>query len=232
MKNVAILLAGGSGKRLGADVPKQFLPLAGRTVIEHSVAAFEQHPHIDAIIVVIHKDFHTQIHELIAANGWQKVCKVLSGGSERYHSSLAAINALDDMEDANILIHDAVRPMVSSALIDRVISALTEYRAVNVGVPVVDTILQIDDNNLLKHVPVRSSLRRAQTPQGFKLSTITQAYKLGMSDEFFNPTDDCSVVLKYMPEVAVYVAEGEERNIKITYKEDIEFVEHLLNTEK
>lgn len=228
IKNIAILLAGGSGKRLGTEIPKQFLRIRGKQVIAYSVEAFERHPAIDEIAIVIHPDYRQEMETIIHANGWKKVKHILPGGSERYHSSLAAIKAYKDYSSpVNLIIHDAVRPLVSQAIISRTVEALKKHEAVNVVVPVVDTLFKVSDN-YLKQVVNRNGLRRAQTPQGFRLNIISEAYERGMSDSLFEPTDDCSVVLRYMPHISIYMVEGEERNMKLTYKEDLLIVEHLL----
>lgn len=227
MSNIAILLAGGTGSRLGAELPKQFLEVQGKTIIGYSIDAFEKHPDIDEIAIVIHPDYRSMMEELIIHSGWKKIKHLLSGGSERYHSSLAAINAYQHDRDANLIIHDAVRPLVSQAIISRTVEALKDHRAINVVVPVVDTIFEVS-GNYLHAVPCRTHLRRAQTPQAFHISTIREAYQRGMNDPHFKPTDDCSVVLTYLPDTPIFMVEGEERNLKLTYKEDLYIIEHLL----
>ena len=226
-KNIAVVLAGGVGKRLGNALPKQFLEIAGKMVIEHAVDAFEQNTHIDEIAIVSNALYLSKMEEIVQKNGWKKVKKILRGGKERYDSSLSAIRAYEDEHDVRLIFHDGVRPLVSQRIISDVVHALDTYDAVNVAIPSSDTILEVEDN-FIKSIPDRSRLRRCQTPQGFRLETIRDAYNLAVKDPAFRATDDCGVVLKYLPHVPIYVVEGEGINIKLTYQEDIPVVERFL----
>jgi 2-C-methyl-D-erythritol 4-phosphate cytidylyltransferase len=139
---------------------------------------------------------------------------------------LAAIHAYASQSDCNLIFHDAVRPLVSQRVISDVTEALHQYNAVAVAIPTTDTILQTDNaGRFIQHIPNRDTLQRAQTPQGFKLQTITSAYRLALQDPAFAATDDCGIVVKYLPGEKVFVVRGETSNVKLTYKEDI----HLLN---
>ena len=226
MKNVAIILAGGSGKRLGGDLPKQFLEVAGKTVMEHCIEAFEQHDEVDEIAIVSREDFVPDVEALVARNKYNKVKHVLRGGKERYHSSLAALEAYP--EECNLLFHDCVRPLVSERIIHDCITALQEFEAVDVAVPTTDTIIQLDDSGCISSIPPRALLRNVQTPQGFRRSTIRKAFDLALQDPGFLPTDDCSVIHRYLPDVNIHVVEGDADNFKITYKSDLERAETLL----
>ena len=132
-RNIAVILAGGSGQRFGSALPKQFLPLAGRTVIEYSVGAFEKCDAIDEIAVVMHPDFLPQMQEIIDRNGWKKVRKLLPGGAERYLSTLAALNAYEGRSDLNLIFHDAARPVVSQRIINETVTALQTHPAEKTG---------------------------------------------------------------------------------------------------
>lgn len=227
-KNIAVILAGGTGSRMGASTPKQFLKVAGKTVIEHTIDVFERHEGIDEIAVVVHPSYIDTIEDIVLRNGWKKVKKILKGGDERYHSSLSAINAYDDMPEANLIFHDAVRPLVNHRIIDDVIGALERYEAVDVAVAATDTIIEVDrKGERITHIPDRSLLRRGQTPQAFRLSTIKKAYEFALADPNFKSTDDCGTVVKYLPDVPVFVVEGEESNMKLTYKEDVFLLDKL-----
>lgn len=232
VKSIAVILAGGVGSRMGLDLPKQFYKVADRTILEHSVDAFEMNPDIDSIFIVTNPMYVEQTAELIEKNSWYKVTKLLQGGKERYDSSLAAIEACYEIEDeVNLIFHDAVRPLVSQRIISECVRMLKGNSAVGVAVPSVDTILEVKEG-VIASVPDRSLLWRAQTPQGFRLSTITEAYLRALQDPDFKATDDCGVVLKYMPETPIYVVRGEESNIKFTYREDIPIVEELFRNRK
>ncbi len=224
MKNIAIILAGGSGSRFGADMPKQFLKVAGKMIIEHTIDAFERHPLIDEIAIVSRADYMDEMKEMVKKDGYKKVSHVLQGGKERYHSSLAAIEAFTNDAD-NLLIHDGVRPLVSERIITDCVNALVNYEAVDVAVPTTDTIIELNEDGSIARIPQRRLLRNAQTPQCFRRRVIAEAFRLALQDPDFFPTDDCSIVLKYMPEVAIKVVDGEPTNIKVTYKSDLETVE-------
>lgn len=229
--NIAVILAGGVGSRVGADRPKQFLEIRGRMVIERTIDAFEANANIDEIAVVINPMYIEEMESIVKRNGWKKVRRILEGGAERYMSTLSAIKAYGDLEEANVLFHDAVRPMVSQAIIDRVINALEEHDAVGVAVKVTDTIWETDGETI-KSIPDRNIMRKAQTPQAFRLSVIKEAYRRGLQDPKMCSTDDCGMVMRYMPEKKIFIVEGDEKNIKLTYKEDIPYIEVLLKKHK
>lgn len=229
--NIAVILAGGVGSRLGLEKPKQFMKMAGKTILEHTVDVFQKHILIDEIVIVMNAAYLHDAEEMVLQNRWYKVKKVLNGGSERYESSLVAINAYKNVvgiEDANIIFHDAVRPMVSKRIIDETIGALENYDAVDVAIPSADTIIKLDETKqYISEIPKREYLNRGQTPQGFKYKTISEAYRIALSDPDMQTTDDCGIVKKYLPETKVYVVKGEEQNVKLTYPEDIYVLDKL-----
>lgn len=227
-KNIAIILAGGSGSRMGLDLPKQFLKVAGKTILEHTISAFQQHPEIDEIAVVGNVTYLHLVEEMVLKNQWSKVKKILNGGKERYESSLSAIRAYDGKENPNLIFHDAVRPLVNQRIISDNIRALEKYHAVDTAIPSADTIIRLEEGmEYIDHIPTRKYLWKGQTPQSFTLETIKKAYHLALQDVEFKVTDDCGVVKKYLPEEAVFVVKGEEQNIKLTYKEDIYLLDKL-----
>lgn len=226
IRNIAIVLAGGVGSRLGLSTPKQFFKVAGKMVIEHTLDTFERNPHIDEIVVVSNPVYVSDVENIVLRNGWKKVKKILKGGKERYDSSLSAIHAYEGGEEVNLVFHDAVRPLVSQRIIDDVCEALKTYEAIDVTVPAVDTIIEAEGDHIAS-IPDRSRLQRGQTPQAFRLSVISEAYKRAFKDPDFKVTDDCGVVVKYMPEVPVHLVEGEESNMKLTYKEDTFLLDKL-----
>jgi len=226
--NIAIILAAGTGNRMETVCPKQYLIVAGKTVLEHSIDAFENNNKIDEIAVVLQKDYLSDFEHFIQKNNWKKIKKILPGGKERYESALAAINAYRKFSDDNLIFHDAARPLVSARIIGDVVKALELYNAVTVALPVTDTIYQVDDSqSFVQNIPNRTFLQRAQTPQAFKAKTIQKGYEIALKDPDFQVTDDCGVVAKYLPDEKIFIVCGEERNMKITYKEDVFLLEKL-----
>ncbi|HPZ09727.1 MAG TPA: 2-C-methyl-D-erythritol 4-phosphate cytidylyltransferase [Candidatus Eremiobacteraeota bacterium] len=224
-KVYGLILASGTGERAGFPVPKQFIKVAGKTILEYSLDAFERSDKVDEIITIIHPEFK-DLTEKIIKNKYKKVTKVLKGGRIRQESSYRGIYAIDD-EHSFVLIHDGVRPFISQKIIDNCIDALKYYDAVAVAIPSVDTLIEINDSKFICHIPDRRSIMRVQTPQAFKLGIIKKAHNLALIDKEVEFTDDCSLVLKYKC-AEVYVVNGEERNIKITYPEDLLMFEKFL----
>lgn len=224
-RNIAIILAGGVGSRLGMSTPKQFFKVAGKMVVEHTIDVFERNQHIDEIAIVSNPALVADFENIVLRNKWRKVKKILKGGAERYYSSLSAITAYQN-EDANLIFHDAVRPLVSQRIIDDVVKALDTHRAVNVAVPSADTIIEVN-GDFITNIPDRSRLRRGQTPQAFDRQLIADAYEKALKDPNFRTTDDCGVVRTYLPEEPIFVVRGEESNMKLTYREDTYMMDKL-----
>jgi len=230
--NVAVILAAGRGERSGFEQPKQLMKLAGRPIIEHTIAAFQNTKAIDEILVVTSKDCISKIEELVATQRFDKVKGVILGGSERYESSVSAIEAYESRSRTckiRLIFHDAVRPLANERTINDVVEALENYNAVDVAVPTTDTIISVNPiSNTIDFIPERSKLRNGQTPQGFAFETIKAAYYDALRDPNFKTTDDCGVVLKYLPDEKIYVVSGENDNIKLTYREDLHMLDKLL----
>lgn len=230
-KIVAVLLAGGSGSRMGADRPKQFIEVMGKTILEWSIIAFSKVDEVDEVCIVCRKDWMDDVRQLVERGQYEKVTHILPGGKERYDSSLAAIGAYQD-DEVRLLLHDSVRPLVSERIIRDCIHALDQFDAVDVAIPSTDTIIEVNEDGIITRTPKRSLLRNVQTPQGFRLGTIRRAYELALQDPAFQTTDDCGVVFRYMPDVPIKVIEGETTNIKVTYPQDILMMEQVLNKNK
>ena len=231
MRNIAIILAGGVGNRVGGDKPKQLLPLAdGRTILEHSVDAFEQAPSIDEIAIVMHPDYSAEVQGMCEQNDWQKVTKIIPGGSERWESSWHAIVAyMNEDEESALWFHDAARPFVSQRILADIALALQTHSAVTVAVPVTETLYRVERRRAsagenewrVESVPSRSEYMRAQTPQAFHMEIVANAYMKAIADEAVIATDDVGIVRKYAPKEPIYIVEGEEENRKITFAQDL-----------
>ena len=247
--NIAVILAGGTGSRMyneavrsagsrSALLPKQFMQLQGRAVIEYPIDTFDCHEAIDEVAVVVHPDWRGEMEAIVARNGWKKLTRLIDGGSERYMSTLNAVMAyIDYPDDTNLLLHDAARPWVSDKVVTRVVNALETHEAVGVAVPSTDTVWEVHPDmsgewrvesgefevpRFVARIPERRLMWRAQTPQAFRLPLIRDAYQRALQDPQFRATDDCGVVRNYMPGTKIAVVEGEERNRKITFAEDLD----------
>jgi len=226
MRMVAVVLGGGTGQRLGAAVPKQLLTLAGKSLLEHCVAAFCAAPDIDEVLVVMAAGYVDQVKAMLS--GYRKVSAVLAGGAARSDSTRAALAALGSAAECGVLFHDAARPLVDQRIIAACVAALAEHGAVGTAVPTADTIVVVSAG-VMTEIPPRERLWRCQTPQAFRLSVIRRAHELAAADPDYAPTDDCGVVLRYLPEVPVHIVEGSERNLKVTYPADLAIARALLN---
>jgi 2-C-methyl-D-erythritol 4-phosphate cytidylyltransferase len=208
--------------------PKQLLTLGGMTILEHSVRAFDQAPGIDAVFVLMAADFVTEAQEIVNRAGFRRVRPVRTGGATRSESTRIALDLLGDDFDT-VLLHDAARPLVEPAMIAACLSALADVEAVSVAVELSDTVV-VTHAGRITEVPARAQLRRLQTPQGFRVPTIRRAHALAAADPAFSATDDCGVVLRYLPDVPVHTVTGSERNLKITHPVDLVVAEAVYET--
>ena len=225
MKNYAIILASGKGSRYGDEIPKQFVKIAGKTILEHSIEAFENFKEIDEIILVITPEYRNLAQNILDKNNYKKLKKLLNGGEIRKESCYIGVSSIEDKE-ANVLIHDCARTLVTPDIIKQCIDALEKYDAVNVAIPSTDTIVKVK-NNLISEITNRNELYCSQTPQCFKLSLIKKAHELSKNDNNF--TDDCALVVKYNL-APVYIVKGSSENIKITYKQDTFFAQKIFES--
>lgn len=238
MRHVAVVLAGGSGTRIGGELPKQLLTVAGRPIIEHTIAAFEQSPLIDEIIVVMMRGHLEAVRDLVRAGGHDKVSAVIEGGATRSDSTRAALDHLGRQGEGEcrVLLHDAARPLVTQRIIADVVAALATHGAVNTAVPSSDTIVQVHpaEPGRAEVIAVqldRHLLRRVQTPQGFDLAVIRDAHARADADDTSSGvtfTDDVSVVLRFRPDVEIAVVPGDAVNIKVTEPIDLIVAERAL----
>jgi len=215
--NVAVILAGGQGERFGGEVPKQFVLLHGRRVVDYAVRTFEAHPHIHKIIIAVPENWLDQIGQEYSQH------KVILGGESRRASSYAGLRACP-AGTTNVLFHDAARPFVDASMISRVLDALKSHRAVDTAIPATDTIIEVHDG-LITNMPVRDHLYLGQTPQGFDFQTILKAHETVKTET----TDDVRLV-KEMGVKTVSVR-GSEYNFKITSSHDLYMAERVTQTQ-
>ena len=211
---IAIIVAAGRGKRLGSSLPKQFLKVRGRTILEMSVEAFEQNKYVDEIFVAANADYCELTEKL--CRGFSKLKKIVAGGAERQDSVRAALYCLRG-ENGIVLVHDAARPLVSEAVINAVIEGTADFGAAIPTVPAKDTIRQVDGTG--SRTLQRETLARVQTPQGFRISLLKHAFEKAQAEGFLG-TDDASLVERMG--INISMVQGEDANRKITTREDLE----------
>ena len=226
MKTTAIVLAAGSGKRMNSKVHKQYLLIKEKPVLYYSLKAFEESQIDEIILVVGSGEVEYCKKEIVEQYGFLKVCAVVEGGKERYHSVFEGLKAAGDTD--YVLIHDGARPFLTQAIIERTINAVCQYQACVVGMPVKDTIKIIDEDNCAKETPNRSSVWIVQTPQAFSYPLIYDAYERMLKEEDTAITDDAMVVER-MTDKKVKLIEGSYQNIKITTPEDLAIAEAYLS---
>ena len=224
-KITAVVLAAGAGKRMHSDVHKQYMMLAGRPVLFYALQAFAESAVTDIVVVVGAGEIDYCRKEIIEKYHIQKVCAVVEGGRERYHSVYEGLKAADGSD--YVLIHDGARPLVSADIIKRSMQAVKEYRACVAGMPVKDTIKIADEDGYAKLTPERSKVWQIQTPQSFSYPLVYEAYRKMLADEDSAITDDAMVVER-MTNQPVKLIEGNYRNIKITTPEDMLIAEMYL----
>jgi len=219
MQTVALIVAAGKGERFGSGVPKQYACLGGIPILTRSIRAFVEHPGIDAVRVVIGEDDRERY---AAATRGVALLEPAIGGATRQATVRTGLESLAALAPERVLIHDAARPLVSTAVIDRVLDALDRFPAALPVVPVVDTLKRLADGALVGEAD-RAGLGRAQTPQGFHYAAILAAHR-AVGDVGY--TDDTAIAAA--AGLAVAWVAGEERNLKLTVPEDHMVAERLL----
>jgi 2-C-methyl-D-erythritol 4-phosphate cytidylyltransferase len=228
MQVFAILPAAGLGTRMAGSQPKQFLALAGIPILVHSLRAFAAVERVTAIYVAVRKTEIERVQAQVAEYGFAEKVRVVEGGDNRQESVSHALAALPAEPDDIVLVHDAVRPLIDAATIDRTIDAVQQHGAAIVGLPAVDTIKQVE--RTAHGAVVTSTIPRefvvlAQTPQGFRYGLLQKAFAEANEDGFVG-TDEASVVERAGLPVAV--VHGSQVNLKITQPGDLELAEFYL----
>lgn len=219
MHTVAVILAWDAAPLPGCAEPKLVMPLGGRPILEHSIAAFGDAPGVDEILVAA-------APELAGHVAGRAGIRVVETGATRTEAARRALLALGE-PDGNVLIHDANRPLVSARVIGECLTALEVHEAACAAVPASDTMVTIKDLYIDER-PSRDRLRKRQSPQGFRRRVIRRDYELAVADPDFKPSDDCAIVLRYLPEIPVHLFRGSEQLFPITSRLDIEIAEMML----
>ena len=217
-----VIVAGGSGSRMQSATPKQFLPLAGKPVLWHTVSAFQNALPDASLIVVLPEDTDKALFQFLKEPPFAGGVTLVSGGSTRFHSVQNGLQSVPS--DAIVLVHDGVRPLVSRELIERCLRFATEQGAAIPALPLTDSLCRVDNGRYT--VVDRSTLFAVQTPQAFKASVLLPAFEQQYRASF---TDEASVASAMGG--AVLLVEGEKRNIKITTPEDLMLANAILQAD-
>lgn len=223
MKCSVVVPAAGSGSRYGGEVPKQYVSIAGRPLIAHTLARLEGIESVAEIVVVAATNQFARLEEIVADHGLSRV-RMVEGGASRAESVLRGLSSLNGGDDSIVAVHDAVRPLVSKVLFERLLDAAREHDGAFPGLPLTDTVHMME-NAIVVGSPSRAGLVAAQTPQCFTLGVVRRALKNALSAGF-EVTDEVSAVVRMG--YRVVMVEGEPDNIKITRPEDMERAERLL----
>ncbi len=230
MKHIAIVMAAGSGKRMGGDVPKQFLLILDKPVLYYTLKTLEESFIDEIILVTRHEDISYCEDEIVKRFGFNKVKKVIPGGTERYLSVYEGLKSVEET-DSYIYIQDGARPLLTEDILLRVKENVEKYDATVTAVESKDTVKITDDNGFVADTPLRKTVWNAQTPQAFLYKVIKDAYDKLIEEEktgkTFNITDD-SQVCELFSKTKVYITKGEYNNIKITTESDLATVEKIL----
>ncbi|WP_322153597.1 IspD/TarI family cytidylyltransferase [Paratractidigestivibacter sp.] len=226
--NVALVIAGGVGARMGQDIPKQFLSVNDKPVIVYTLEAFQNHSEIDSIAVVCVDGWQDMLRAYARQFGISKLDLVVAGGENGQDSIRNGLFALEERfsGDDIVLIHDAIRPMVSDDIISDCIATTKEYGNAITVIPCAEAMLTTDDARVSTGSYPRDGLKRTQTPQGFRLGDICQLHRDALDAGITNSVASCTLMVEMGRQV--YFSKGSERNVKLTTVEDIDIFKALL----
>lgn len=228
-KFVAIILSAGRGKRMGSDIPKQYMDIKGRPVLYYSIKAFEE-SEVDSIIIVTGSaDIEYVRTEIVDKYNLSKVDEIVAGGDERYNSVYNGLKAAENLGADYIMIHDGARPFVDQDTIYRCMVNVKKTKACVAGMPVKDTIKVVDSDDMIMDNPDRSLLWMAQTPQCFLLELALDSYKKMLASNKTKGVTDDAMVVEAFGNVKSVMIESSYDNIKVTTPIDMVIGEQLLN---
>jgi 2-C-methyl-D-erythritol 4-phosphate cytidylyltransferase len=228
MRIHALLLAAGDGNRFGADIPKQFIRLAGEQILQRSLRTIAAAA-VDRIVVVAHPNWMDETRAVVEATALPVPTTVVAGGATRNESTRNGLAALDAAPDDVVVVHDAVRPLVPVEVLRRAIDPVVAGLAdsTDAVIPSADTLVIVDGGAVVE-IPDRARYRRGQTPQVFRYGILAQAYATAVAVGDLSATDDCSLVLRYVPGARVLAVQGDEVNLKITTRVDLVLADRML----
>lgn len=233
MKNIALIIAGGVGARMGQDIPKQFINVYDKPVIVYTMEAFQRHPDIDAIEIVCIDEWKGALMAYAKQFGIAKLENVVSGGKNGQDSIRNGLYDIaerhNDKEDV-VLVHDAIRPMISEEVISDNIRVCREYGNAITVVPCTAAMLKTHDSISTEEQVPRDNLKITQTPQAFFVNDLVDAHKEAISRGITNSVASCTMYIELGRKL--YMSKGSEKNLKLTTIEDIEIFKALLNAKK
>lgn len=232
MANIALIIAGGRGNRMGQDLPKQFLNVHDKPIIMYTCEAFQKHPLIDAIVVVCINGWQTALQAYANQFNITKLKAIVSGGENGQSSIHNGLEAIKDEYNNNdiVLVHDAIRPLVSQEIITQCILTTIEYGSAITCIPCAEALLKTEDQATSSNVLERDLIKRTQTPQGFPLGTLldmhAEAQKRGITDSVAS----CTLAVELGR--TVHFCAGSEKNIKLTTVDDMDIFKALLESQQ
>ncbi len=232
--NVAVIIAGGSGKRTNQDIPKQFLNVLDKPIVVYTMEAFQQHPEIDAIEVVCLDGWHDVLSAYARQFGIAKLRWIVSGGNTGQESIRNGVFNLKDelSEDDVVIIHDGIRPMVSADVISDCIAKCRQYGNGITSLPITEQIFGVTTDEYTDRFIPRETLRTLQTPQAYKYGKLASSYEKAFAENIgISPSSYTNTMMAELGE-RLYFAKGSSKNIKITTKDDIEIFKAMLITKK
>lgn len=233
--NIGLLIAGGSGNRMGQDIPKQFMHVEGAPIIIHTMQCFQMHPDISAIAVVCLKGWDTVLQSYANQFNISKLRWIFPGGRSGFESIHNGIYGLKDAgcdDDDLVLIHDSVRPLLSQEIISSNIAICKAYGYAVTGIKCREAILESLDGFTTKTSIPRDTLIRTQTPQTFRLKNIINAHEIARGKGIIDSVASCTLIAELKEDIEMHIVPGSEKNIKITTVEDLEILKALMHTTK
>lgn len=232
--NFAVIFAGGAGKRMNSkQKPKQFLEMHGKPIIIHTLEKFHQHPEIDGIIIVCIAAWIDCMQNLIKSYNIKKVQRIVPGGTTSQLSIFEGLKAVEKIVgdcDTVVLIHDGVRPLINAKLISENIESVKQHGSAITTVSVTETIMEVEKNGVIAHIPKRDNSRLARAPQSFWLKEIIHLHRRALEEGITDYIDSCTMMQHYGKRM--YLVDGPRDNIKVTTPEDFYIMRALLDAKE
>lgn len=233
--NIALIIAGGSGNRMGQDIPKQFMHVDGSPIIIHTMLCFQRHPDIEAIAVVCLRGWETVLQSYANQFNVTKLKWIFPGGNsgmESIHNGIYGLKDAGCADDDLVLIHDAVRPLLSQDIISSNIAICQAYGYAITGIQCREAVLESPDGFSTKTSIPRDTLIRTQTPQTFRLKNIINVHEVAKQKGITDSVSSCTLVAEIQEDIEMHIVPGSEINIKVTTVEDLEILKALMHTKK